>query len=251
MAYEYRTTALECGVTLHADVLGGPCCGATTVKDPAFLAIPGRTAGVNVTGVAGGESFQEPGVRGAAERSRLGEARLPVSDGFASAFRAFAICSWLSPATLRRRLAPRSAEGLSGEGGPISFVKPGEDGRHDESGSVGAGRGAYAASDGDVDGLRTLLAEGAAPGAADAQGWTPLHSAAQAQVAAAVEVLLAAGVAVDVVDRHGNTLLWKAVFCSQGEGGTVRLLLEAGAASDRDNVHGESARALAGQIANL
>lgn len=107
-----------------------------------------------------------------------------------------------------------------------------------------------AAGSGDVDGLRALLAEGADPGAADAEGWTPLHFAAQAQVPAAVEILLASGAAVDVVDHHGNTPLWRAVFCSRGEGGTIRLLLEAGGDPDRDNVHAVSPRALAGRIAN-
>lgn len=108
----------------------------------------------------------------------------------------------------------------------------------------------FAAGAGDVDGLRALLAEGATPGAADAEGWTPLHFAAQAQVPVAVEILLAAGAAVDVVDRHGNTPLWRAVFCFRGEGGTIQLLLEAGADPDRDNVHGLSPKALAGRIAN-
>ncbi|MER8018243.1 ankyrin repeat domain-containing protein [Streptomyces griseoluteus] len=108
----------------------------------------------------------------------------------------------------------------------------------------------YAAGRGDVDGLRALLAEGADPAAADAEGWTPLHFAAQAQVPAVVEVLLAAGAAVDVVDRRDNTPLWRAVFCSRGEGGTIRLLLEAGADPDRDNVHGLSPRTLARRIAN-
>jgi len=108
----------------------------------------------------------------------------------------------------------------------------------------------YAAGGGDVDGLRALLVEGADPGVADGNGWTPLHFAAQAQVPAAVEVLLGRGAAVDVVDRHGNTPLWRAVCCSRGEGGTIRLLLEAGADPDRDNAHGVSPRALAERIDN-
>jgi ankyrin repeat protein len=93
----------------------------------------------------------------------------------------------------------------------------------------------YAAADGDADGLRVLLAGGAAAEAVDDAGWTPLHFAAQAQAPSVVEVLLAAGAAVDTADRHGNTPLWRAVFCSQGEGATIRLLLEAGADPDRDN----------------
>ncbi|WP_373298695.1 ankyrin repeat domain-containing protein [Streptomyces melanogenes] len=108
----------------------------------------------------------------------------------------------------------------------------------------------YAAVDGDVEGLRALLAGGAAPEATDAAGWTPLHLAAQAQAPAVIEVLLGAGASVDAVDGHGNTPLWRAVFCSQGERATIRLLLEAGADPDRVNAHGVSPRALAGRIAN-
>ncbi|MFF7967060.1 ankyrin repeat domain-containing protein [Streptomyces sp. NPDC007903] len=108
----------------------------------------------------------------------------------------------------------------------------------------------YAAADGDVDGLRVLLAGGAAAQAVDDAGWTPLHFAAQAQAPSAVEVLLAAGAAVDAADRHGNTPLWRAVFCSQGDGAMTRLLLEAGADPDRGNGHGVSPRTLARRIAN-
>ncbi|MGW7080416.1 ankyrin repeat domain-containing protein [Streptomyces sp. NPDC054866] len=108
----------------------------------------------------------------------------------------------------------------------------------------------YAAADGDTDGLRTLLAGGAVAEAADDAGWTPLHFASQAQSPSAVEVLLAAGAAVDAADRDGNTPLWRAVFGSKGEGTTIRLLLDAGADPDGDNVHGVSPRALAGRIAN-
>ncbi|MGW3745817.1 hypothetical protein ACWD62_35950 [Streptomyces sp. NPDC005146] len=55
---------------------------------------------------------------------------------------------------------------------------------------------------------------------------------------------------MDVTDRYGNTALWRAVFCSQGEGEATRLLLEAGADPDRDNGQGVSPRVLAGRIAN-
>ncbi|MFG2641973.1 ankyrin repeat domain-containing protein [Streptomyces sp. NPDC048370] len=97
---------------------------------------------------------------------------------------------------------------------------------------------------------RPPRAGGAVPEAADAAGWTPLHFAAQAQVPSAIEALLAAGASVDALDGHGNTPLWRAVFCSQGEGPAIRLLLEAGADPDRVNAHGVSPRALAGRIAN-
>jgi ankyrin repeat protein len=108
----------------------------------------------------------------------------------------------------------------------------------------------YAAVDGDVDGLRGLVASGADPDAADSAGWTPLHFAAQAQSAQAAAALLAAGAAVDRPDRHGNTALWTAVFNFRGEGATLRVLLEAGADPERENAHGVSPRGLAGKIAN-
>ncbi|MFF7098453.1 ankyrin repeat domain-containing protein [Streptomyces rubradiris] len=107
-----------------------------------------------------------------------------------------------------------------------------------------------AAADGDADELRVLLTGGLAARAADDAGWTPLNFAAQAQAPSAVVVLFAAGATVDAVDRHGNTPLWRAVFCSQGEGATIRLLLDAGADPDRGNGHGVSPRMLAGRIAN-
>ncbi|MFF8908904.1 ankyrin repeat domain-containing protein [Streptomyces olivaceoviridis] len=108
----------------------------------------------------------------------------------------------------------------------------------------------YAAAAGDADALRVLLAEGAAPGEAVTAGWTPLHFAAQAQAPAAVEVLLVVGASFDAADRHGNAPLSRAVFGSRGEGATIRLLLEAGVAPDRENGHGVSPRALAERIAN-
>ncbi|MFE3270010.1 hypothetical protein [Streptomyces sp. NPDC059215] len=50
-----------------------------------------------------------------------------------------------------------------------------------------------------------------------------MHFAAQAQVPLVVEVLLAAGAAVDTSGRHVKRPLLRAVFCSQGEGATIRL----------------------------
>jgi ankyrin repeat protein len=100
----------------------------------------------------------------------------------------------------------------------------------------------YAVVRGDVDGLRELLAGGADPDAVDEAGWTPLHFAAQAQDSLATEVLLSVGVSVDVPDRHGNTALWRAVFSYRDEPATLRVLLEAGADPDWENVHGVRSR---------
>ncbi|MFH9970206.1 ankyrin repeat domain-containing protein [Streptomyces mirabilis] len=68
-----------------------------------------------------------------------------------------------------------------------------------EQGRDRMGRAAvhYAVVDGDVAGLRELLAGGADPDASDAAGWTPLHFAGQVQDPLAAEVLLAAGASVD------------------------------------------------------
>ncbi|MFF7581091.1 ankyrin repeat domain-containing protein [Streptomyces sp. NPDC008061] len=119
-----------------------------------------------------------------------------------------------------------------------------------DRGRLGRAAVRCAAADGNADGLRVLLAGGATAKAADDAGWRPLHVAAQAQVPSVVEVLLAVDAEVDAADRHGNTPLWRAVFCSQGEGATMRLLLEAGADPDGDIGLGMSPRVLAGCIAN-
>ncbi|WP_225102619.1 ankyrin repeat domain-containing protein [Streptomyces sp. CoH27] len=77
------------------------------------------------------------------------------------------------------------------------------------------------------------------------QEWTPLHFAADEQDAAAVGSLQAAGAWVDAPDGQGNTPLWHAVFTYRGDGAVLSLLVDAGADSDRDNLHGVSPRRLA------
>ncbi|NYF55778.1 ankyrin repeat domain-containing protein [Micromonospora purpureochromogenes] len=97
--------------------------------------------------------------------------------------------------------------------------------------------------------VRALIEHGVEVNASDANGWTPLHFAAQAQSAPVAAELLAAGATVSL-DEHGNTPLWRAVFNHRTEPAALRTLLAAGADPDRDNVHGVSPRALAERIAN-
>jgi glutaminase len=63
----------------------------------------------------------------------------------------------------------------------------------------------WAASEGDLDGLRRLVAEGGDPGAADYDGRTPLHLAAAEGRAEVVTYLLGIGVDRDPRDRWGKT----------------------------------------------
>jgi glutaminase len=65
----------------------------------------------------------------------------------------------------------------------------------------------YAASQGDIDELRAVIATGADPNAADYDGRTGLHLAASEGHLAAVNYLLAAGARPDVIDRWGGTPL--------------------------------------------
>src|SRR5690606_10271424 len=98
----------------------------------------------------------------------------------------------------------------------------------------------YAASQGDVELTRLLLASGGDPNARDCQVWTPLHFAAQASSAPVVELLLAAGANPELRDSHGNTPLFRAVFSSKGNGDVIILLRANGADPLAENSSGVS-----------
>jgi ankyrin repeat protein len=83
------------------------------------------------------------------------------------------------------------------------------------------------ARDGDVRGARALLAKGADPNAAEADGSTALHWAVEHDQAELTSALLAAGARARVVNRHGIAPLHLAA--TNGSAGIVRQLLAAGA----------------------
>jgi glutaminase len=79
--------------------------------------------------------------------------------------------------------------------------------KKNEADFTGTIRLLYAASQGDLDELRAVLATGADANAADYDGRTGLHLAAAEGHLGAVRFLLAAGAKPDVVDRWGGTPL--------------------------------------------
>lgn len=101
-----------------------------------------------------------------------------------------------------------------------------------------------------ADETRRLIELGHDPNAQDAQGWAPLHFAAQEWSEAAARVLIENGADVELQDAYGNTPLGRAVFASEGRGELIRLLLAAGADPDRQNHHEVSPRSLAETIGN-
>jgi uncharacterized protein len=108
----------------------------------------------------------------------------------------------------------------------------------------------YAAADGNVAEVHRLLAEGANANAQDDDGWTPAHFAAQAGSSESMSALLSAGADLGLTDSHGNTVLWRAVFASKGDGMLIRALRAAGADPHAANKHGVSPLSLARTIAN-
>ncbi|WP_372459633.1 ankyrin repeat domain-containing protein [Agromyces cavernae] len=61
----------------------------------------------------------------------------------------------------------------------------------------------YAAAEADDEAVARSLDHGADPNAADANGWTPLHFAAQSHSLSSIHLLLDAGALIDAQDRHG------------------------------------------------
>lgn len=88
------------------------------------------------------------------------------------------------------------------------------------------------------------------PNEADRAGWTALHFAVQNNDPEITAMLLNAGASTSVVDLHGNSPLFRAVFSSKGDKACVMLLLNAGADPDQVNDHGVSPRFLSQSISN-
>ena len=101
-----------------------------------------------------------------------------------------------------------------------------------------------AASHGDVDVVRALLAAGVDPASTGDEGGTALHRAARQGHVAVVRLLLEAGADVDAVDGYGNTPLWRASFGNNVVPSLVEMLLAAGADADVPNNAGRSPRDL-------
>ena len=104
--------------------------------------------------------------------------------------------------------------------------------------------------DRDVGTVARLLANGQDPNRLDNAGWSALHFAAQNNHAELAALLLANGASTSIVDLHGNTPLWRAVFSCRGAEECIKVLLEAGADPDQPNNHGVSPKSLAQTIAN-
>jgi ankyrin repeat protein len=112
----------------------------------------------------------------------------------------------------------------------------------------------HAALENDAAEVSRCLSDGESVDAADRQGFTPLHFAAQQLSLDAVRVLVAAEADVMLANGWGNTALWTAVFAANGSpqigGEIVGLLLDRGADPDHKNNAGRTPRDMALIFAN-
>jgi ankyrin repeat protein len=100
--------------------------------------------------------------------------------------------------------------------------------------------------------IATLISKGASVDIQDKQnGYTPLHVAAEYSDVDSVTTLLNAGASPNLVDRHGNSPLWTAVFRSRASSNgfqILKLLLDAGANPGHRNKAGRSPLDMAKQL---
>lgn len=101
----------------------------------------------------------------------------------------------------------------------------------------------HQAMKGDAPGIAKSLRTGADPTAADKDGFSALHVAAEYGHGDAIRMLIAAGAEVNCLDRHGNGPLWVASRCANGPDydlGIVAALLAAGADANHRNAAGKT-----------
>jgi ankyrin repeat protein len=108
----------------------------------------------------------------------------------------------------------------------------------------------YAALANDLSAVEARLIAGDDPNAADWDGFTPLHFAAQGSAVEVARVLLDHGAEVDRVNAYGNTPLFAAVFNSRGDGSLIGLLRRRGADPIQHNRSGQTPVGLARSVAN-
>jgi uncharacterized protein len=83
----------------------------------------------------------------------------------------------------------------------------------------------------------------------DKDGMTPLHYTAWYHNLETAALILNHGGDISILDRHGNTALWYAVFHAKGKHyDLVELLMKAGADPASKNSHGKSPHDFAAQI---
>jgi ankyrin repeat protein len=108
----------------------------------------------------------------------------------------------------------------------------------------------YAVIDRNADAVDDRLKAGDDVNHQEKAGWTALHFGARNNDSVIVQKLLGAGADHRLLDNHGNTALFRAVFSYDNGPECVSVLLAAGADPDSLNNYGVSPRSLAHSIGN-